>query len=109
MRDPAMDAHAHDPHDHGHDAHGHGAGTATADHGPAEIPPVPAVRSITPAASDYELPWPGAGLLWPFVWLGVALVLYAAAGRTVRPIEHHGHEGGAEHAAPHGETPPHGE
>jgi hypothetical protein len=107
-----MDAHASDAHGHeaqGHDAHGHGAqghdahgagAPADAHAGPAEIPPVPALRSITPAAADYALPHPGAGLLWPVLWLAVAALLYAAAGRTARPIEAHGGDGPGSHEAP---------
>jgi hypothetical protein len=64
---------SHDPH--AHDAHGDPAASAHA--GPAEFPPVPAVRSITPAPEDYALPTPGAGLLWPVVWLLVAIVFVA--------------------------------
>jgi hypothetical protein len=86
-----------DAHGHGHDAHGHDAhGDPAAHAGPAEIPPVPAVRSITPAAADYHLPTPGAGLLWPILWLGVGALLYAVAGRSPHPIE--SHDAGAEHA-----------
>jgi hypothetical protein len=96
---------AHDPHGHdahGHGGHGHDAHGAHADphaSGPAEIPPVPAVRSITPAAADFLLPLPGAGLLWPILWLGVGLLLYSAAGRGAQPIDAH-HGPASEKAAP---------
>jgi hypothetical protein len=73
-------------HDHagaaGHgDAHGHaaahdphGAGAA-AHHGPVEIPPAPAERSITPAPEDFrDLPGPTA-LAWPVLWMGLAALL----------------------------------
>jgi hypothetical protein len=90
---------------HGHDdPHGHGHGGADAHPGgPAEIPPVPAERSITPAAADYALPHPAGGLLWPVLWLAVAALLFAAAGRGAHPI----HAGHAEPAG-HGETAPAG-
>ena len=75
---------------HGHDAHAgpqgshgghdaHGAPAAAESHGPAEFPPVPDPRSITPAREDFEQPWPGKLLVWPFVWTAVALVFFAAA------------------------------
>jgi hypothetical protein len=92
------DAHAHDAHGGHADPHAHGAAGDAHGGGPAEIPPVPAVRSITPAAADFLLPTPGAGLLWPLLWLGVGLLLYAAAGRTAQPIDAHG--AAAEHATP---------
>jgi hypothetical protein len=56
---------SHDPH--AHDPHGHAA-PADASHGPAELPPVPHERTITPAPEDYLRPSPGSGLLWPVVW-----------------------------------------
>ena len=64
---------------HGHaghgDAHGHGAAVADTHHGPAEIPPAPAVRSITPAPEDFQnLPDPSA-MLWPLLWIGLAILL----------------------------------
>ena len=96
----------------GHDAHGHGdahAASAAEPHGPAELPPEPASRSITPAVADYEERFPGAGLLWPLVWLVFAVVLWQGASRwNGGVLTHHegavGHEGGESHeAAPHGE------
>lgn len=98
-------------HDDPHGAHGHGAPSAghdTGSHGPAEIPPAPVPRMITPARADYQQPWPGPLLLWPAVWLGVALLFFMAARTWSHPIDE-GHEGGAHSpAAPH-EAAPHGE
>ena len=103
---------------HGHDAHAatqgshgghdaHGAAPATESHGPAEFPPIPDPRSITPAREDFEQPWPGQLLVWPFVWTAVALLFFVAArssGKAFGPqTEEHeageaeggGHEGTA--------------
>ena len=64
-----------------HDAgHSHDAGPEAA-HGDAEIPPAPEPRMITPAREDYVRAFPGPGLLWPMVWLVVAIGFYAAAER----------------------------
>ena len=71
-------AHGHDGH--GHDGHGHGGPDAgDGVHGPAQIPPAPAVRSISPAREEYEMPWPGRLLFWPLFWVGVAFLFYGAA------------------------------
>ena len=97
---------------HGHDAqHGHGAGaTPSAPLKPAELPPIPASRSITPAREDFERPWPGALIVWPFVWTGVAVLLLIVARSFGRPFGPHTeeHESGVDgEASPAGE--PHGE
>jgi hypothetical protein len=100
---------------HGHgaaDAHGHGHGLgvtgaeADASHGPAEFPPVPDPRVISPAREDFEQPWPGRLLLWPAVWAVVGLLIFVAARSWGRPIgdfdrEEHEAEHGAEHDAGH--------
>lgn len=49
--------------------------------GHAEIPKAPEPRMITPAREDYVRPFPGPGLLWPMVWLFVAIGFLAAAKR----------------------------
>jgi hypothetical protein len=78
-----------------HDAgHGHApeAPHAAGDHGPAVLPPAPATRSISPAPEDYERPFPGPGLLWPLVWLVLAIVLWKGADRsTGTVVTHDGH------------------
>ena len=89
---------SHDPH--AHDSHGPGDDAAHA--GPAEFPPVPAVRSITPAPEEYALPPPGTGLLWPVVWLLVAVVFvgvyrHESARGPVVTSEHSEHSEHAEH------------
>ena len=72
---------------HGHDAgpadpHGGAPGLdPSPGHGDAEIPPAPEPRMITPAREDYVRPFPGPGLLWPMIWLVVAIGFYAAAER----------------------------
>jgi hypothetical protein len=92
-------------HDHGGgaghgDAHGHGAAPAPAHYGPAEIPPAPAQRSITPAPEDFEhLPGPTA-LAWPLLWMGLAGFLAASflcGGWPAFHDEHAAPEHGAEH------------
>ena len=61
-----------------HAEHGNAHGAAASAHGPAEIPPVPLERSITPAPEDF-VGLPGAGaLLWPWVWAGLAVLLVCA-------------------------------
>jgi hypothetical protein len=80
-----------------------GAGGHDVAHGHAEIPPAPEVRSISPAREDYEQPWPGNLLLWPFVWLGVALLFVVAARTWSHPWIHEAHAehpAGPAHAAP---------
>ena len=89
---------------HGHDEHGsaaHGAPVPSGVHGSAEMPPEPAVRTISPAGADLPFPLPGPGILWPVAWLGVAFVLWWGANRTKGEIltPH----ADAEHGAPHGE------
>ena len=42
------------------------------------LPPVPAVRYITPAPEDYENPPALGNLLWPIVWVGIAALCYLA-------------------------------
>lgn len=107
--------HAHDGHGHGssgHDSHGHdshGHGAADAGHGAhgGEIPPAPAVRSISPAPEDF-INLPGArALAWPLTWLVVAflcMVALLAGGWALHHMDDHdgGHEGGhgSEHEAP---------
>jgi hypothetical protein len=82
------------------DPHGHGDAADAHAGGAAELPPVPAERSITPAAADYALPHPAGGLLWPILWLAVAALLFAAAGRWAHPIQaEHGEPGGGAPAA----------
>jgi hypothetical protein len=100
-------AHGHD--DHGHDAHG-GHGHADHDHPagslgildqlgePAEIPPEPSVRSISPAPSEYAQPFPGPGVAWPVVWLLIALVFLWSTKRWHGEVETP-HEGHAAHGA----------
>ncbi len=81
------------------DAHGHAPGSPSpAEHGSTEFPPVPATRWITPAPEDYRSPFPGAGVAWPFFWLLLGLLLYAAAAGGPGPIERGEH--GASHEAP---------
>jgi hypothetical protein len=91
---------------HGHEAHGaasdpHGGhGSAVADpHGHGEFPPEPATRWISPDREEYAKPWPGGLLLWPVVWLGVALLLFLAARAWSHDWTHDVHGGGG-HAAP---------
>ena len=104
--------HGHDDHGHssahGHgaaDAHGHAAGGVpggVASHGPADFPPVPDPRSISPAREDFAQPWPGRLLLWPAVWAVVGLLLLVAArswGRPIGAYDAEAHE--AEHGAGH--------
>jgi hypothetical protein len=99
-------SHGHD--DHGHDAHGghdHPAGSLgvlDSIDGPAEIPPEPAVRSITPASGDYAQPFPGAGIAWPVVWLLVAMAFLWSTTRWHGEVEtaHGEHEPHAPHEAP---------
>ena len=101
-------SHGHD-HDHGHDAHGHGGhdhpagslGILDSLDGPAEIPPEPAVRSITPAPADYAQPFPGPGVAWPIVWLLVAIGFFVSTqrmhGEIERPHAEHGAHGAPAH------------
>lgn len=86
---------------HGHDAHG--TASETVSHGPAEFPPIPDLRSITPAREDFERPWPGKLLVWPFIWTAVALLLFVAARSWGRPFGPHAeeHEAGASSAPTH--------
>jgi len=119
--------HGHDDHGHaakpGHGAHGHAAAgahghaaadaQASASHGPAEFPPVPDPRVISPAREDFEQPWPGRLLLWPAVWAVVGLLLFVAARSWGRPIgafdaEEHEAEHGADHRVPEGHGAPEG-
>lgn len=97
---------------HGHETpgHDHGAHAASESHGPAELPPVPAVRSITPARADFERPWPGRLLVWPFVWTAVAGLVFVAARSWGRPFgpATEAHEAGEHGSGPH-EAAPHGE
>ncbi|HVG93104.1 MAG TPA: hypothetical protein VND21_01560 [Planctomycetota bacterium] len=87
---------------HGHDdAHGHGGHDAG--HGHAEIPPAPATRWISPARSAYEQPWPGNLLVWPVVWLGVAVLLFAAARTWSHGWSHEEPAGHGSGPAAHGE------
>lgn len=82
-------------HDHGGgaghgDAHAHGTAVA-APHGPAEIPPAPVKRSITPAPEDFEnLPGPTA-LAWPVLWMGLAVFLAASFLCAGWPAFRHAH------------------
>ncbi len=82
---------------HGHDDHGPAAPASL------EMPAEPAVRTISPAGADLPFPLPGAGILWPLVWLGVACFFWWGADRTKGEIlTPHAHSG--EHApAAHGE------
>jgi hypothetical protein len=112
--------HGHDDHG-GHDAHAshdHPAGSLgilDSIHDAAEIPPEPAVRSITPAPEEYAQPWPGAGLLWPLVWTAVCggflWSTTAWHGEVETPHAHAApHEGGDAHEAPEpGHAPASGE
>lgn len=101
---------------HGHDDHGHASATETS-HGPAEFPPMPDPRSISPAREDFQAPWPGKLLVWPFLWTVVALLFFVAARSWGHKIGEHdveaheaGHAGEAPHegGAPHGESESHG-
>ncbi len=74
---------------HGHDDHGQGASKSQS-HGPAEFPPIPDPRSISPAREDFESPWPGKLLVWPFLWTAVALLFFVAARSWGHPIGEHG-------------------
>ncbi len=86
--------------DHGHGgASGHGP-AAGHEEGPAEFPPVPPDRWISPAKTDFEQPFPGSGLLWPPFWLAVALALWAATSAWPGRMGEHHPEGGPEHEAP---------
>jgi hypothetical protein len=87
---------------HGHDD-GHGHGGHDAAHGHAEIPPAPATRFISPAREEYEQPWPGSLLLWPVVWLGVALLFVVAARTWSHSWSHEAHEGPPAHEGAPGE------
>ena len=92
---------------HGHDDHGHAAAGVPL-HGPAEFPPVPNPRSISPAREDFDAPWPGKLLVWPFLWTVVALLFFVAARSWGHPIgEHDAAESDAEPGAesPHGADP----
>jgi hypothetical protein len=85
---------------HGHDDHGHGNEPA-ASHGPATIPPEPVERSISPAREEYEKPYPGPGIAWPFVWLGVAVLFLWSTSRwhaEVAPASGHEEPAGETHA-----------
>ena len=48
-----------------------------------EPPPVPVVRSITPAPEDFANPPPMRNLWWPVLWIGVAAVLIFALHNTL--------------------------
>jgi hypothetical protein len=54
---------------------------------------------LTPARGDYTQPWPGGLLVWPFVWFGVAALLFVAASQWNPDWRHQGHEGHGEHGA----------
>ncbi len=69
------------------DPHGHGSHDAGGPAGPADFPPVPATRWLTPAPEDYRSPFPGAGVAWPFFWLLVCLALFAAADAGKGSVE----------------------
>lgn len=89
---------------HGHDDHGHATAPhgAQADHGPVDFPPIPDPRAISPAREDFDLPWPGKLLLWPFLWTGVALLLLVVARSWGQPVgaHEHGHDAAPTHGAP---------
>lgn len=90
---------------HGHASHGHGAAVAEAHHGSAEIPPAPAQRSISPAPEDFvNLPGPAA-MAWPFLWIGIALLLIVSLlAYGWHPWAGHAEDGGhgaGEHAPAH--------
>jgi hypothetical protein len=93
-------------HGHGHDAHdahgAHGASAADGTHGPAEIPPVPATRSNSPAREAFEEPVRGDLVGWPFVWAIVAGLLLVGARTWRSPIGAHDAE---HHAAEHRGAP----
>jgi hypothetical protein len=84
----------HDSHGAGHGGHG-GHDAHAAAHG-GEIPPAPAVRSITPAPEDFvNLPGPSA-VIYPVLWmaLGALLVVTLLSGGWSL----HNQQGHAEHA-----------
>jgi hypothetical protein len=90
-------------------AHGRTAGTgiakvdAHAEHGHAALPPEPAERHITPAPEDFRnLPGPSA-LFWPFLWIGIAILLIAALRSAGWPVSHSDHADVHHGDASHGE------
>ena len=89
-----------------HGEHGHGAAVAEPGaheaHGHAELPPEPAERHITPAPEDFRnLPGPSA-LFWPFLWMGLAVLLIAVLLKAGWPpfADEHGHATPAPHGTP---------
>jgi hypothetical protein len=95
---------------HGHgDAQGHGGHGGGPGGGHAEIPPAPISRWISPARADYEQSWPGRLLVWPVVWLGVALLLLAAARTWRHDWAHEAPAGGGHGPAAPGERGAHGD
>jgi hypothetical protein len=101
-------SHGHDHggggHSGGHDdAHGHGAAPAhdPSQHGPAEIPPEPAQRSITPAPEDFRN-LPGAtSLAWPVLWMALAALLIGTLLCGGWPAYHDEHAEGGPEAGTH--------
>ena len=86
-----------------HGEHEQGDAHATADHGTADLPREPRERSISPAPEDYRLKFPGAGLLWPFVWIVFGVVLWQGASRWNGEVRAD-REGPESHEAPaHGD------
>lgn len=47
-----------------------------ADHLDPDLPPAPAVRTITPAPEDYAQRPSAAAYLWPLGWMAVAVALW---------------------------------
>lgn len=91
---------------HGHDQHAHGHAPESAhDEGPAEFPPLPETRWISPARADFEKPFPGSSLLWPVFWLCVVAAGWAATsaypGKMGGGHEDHGANGAHESAPEH--------
>jgi hypothetical protein len=69
--------------EHGHEhASTHAHADADAHHGPAELPPEPSERWITPAPEDFAAPPPAGALLWPLLWFAVAALLVVVLSGT---------------------------
>jgi len=66
----------------------------SAPHGKAEIPPAPAVRSISPAPEDYATRPSFLQVLWPVAWLALTFALLVfVQGQGWPAFGGHGDEG----------------